>query len=130
MRGAAESPEQQVIELVQSGEGLLAEERQAIFSGLYTHLPKIAVRKQALLSELDAAIPIARGTPLVRNALDKLIRDSRRNERLLRAARAGLASARRRLEAIDATRRGDVAYDADGSRIVSRDDATGKSSRA
>ncbi|GMG83634.1 hypothetical protein LNKW23_28470 [Paralimibaculum aggregatum] len=127
---SGDSPEDRLQALIAEGGRLLGEERQAIFAGRLEGLADIAAGKLALLAELDAAIAGAPDDPALRAALDRLVREGRRNERVLQAARAGIAAARRRLAAIEATRRGDVAYEHDGSRIVSRDDAAGKSSRA
>ena len=124
------APEDRLLALIRDGEALLGRERRAVLGGAFGTIAEIATGKQALLAEIDGAIGTVRGTPALRSALARLIRASRRNERILRAAKAGIAAARRRIAAIEATRRGDVAYQADGSRIVSRAVAEGKSSRA
>lgn len=124
------TPEDRVIAKAGDGRRLLSEERVAVLGGDFTRIGEFAARKQGLLGELEGLIPTARGTRAVRQALSGLIAEGKRNERILMAARRGLSAARRRIEAIAATRRGDVAYAADGSRIVSRSDAAGKSRQA
>lgn len=127
---ASGAPEAEIIALTSAGRRLLAEERRALLGGAFERIAEFATAKQDLLGDLEAAIPRARGTRAVRRALSGLIADGKRNERILTAARQGLAAARRRIEAIEATRRGDVAYAPDGSRIISRSDAAGKSRQA
>jgi hypothetical protein len=123
-------PEDILLAEVARGRALLDRERALILAGRFDEIGLIAEEKLALLASLEVVMPRSSGTPPVREALDALISDSRHNERLIDAARRGLKSARRRIAAIVATRRGDVAYASDGSRIVSKADAAGKSSRA
>ncbi|MEM9147088.1 MAG: hypothetical protein AAGC57_12905 [Pseudomonadota bacterium] len=127
---SARTPEARVIALSVDGQDLLAEERAAVLGGAFDQIGEFGNRKQVLLGNLEALIPTARGTTAVRRALGALIEDGKRNERILQAARQGLSAARRRIVAIEATRRGDVAYAADGTRIISRSDATGKTRKA
>jgi hypothetical protein len=122
--------EEELLDLIADGRRLLGRERTACLEGRLDELGRLGAEKQGLLERLEAAIPGAPGTPAVRRALAGLIEAGRHNERVLAGARAGVAAARRRLEAIAAARRGDVAYAEDGSRIVSRDDAAGRTSRA
>jgi len=119
-----------LLSLVEEGHDLLARERADLLAGRFDALGEIAQRKSGLLDALEQAIAGAHGTPAARRALDSLIQESRRNEGLLGAALTGIRSARRSISAILATRHGDVAYAPDGSRITSRADAAGKSSRA
>ncbi|MGF1500256.1 MAG: hypothetical protein ACFBSD_00430 [Paracoccaceae bacterium] len=116
--------------LVARGHSILAEERQTVASGRFADVSKIESRKTALLDALEDAIRKSPATVDHRAALEGLIADSRRNERILRAAQEGLRRARTRIAAILATRKGDVAYAEDGSRITSRADAEGRSKSA
>jgi len=126
----AHAAEDRLLALLADGQTLLERERTELLAGRFDGLEGIAGAKAELLDRLERLIPQSRGTGPVRDALDGLIRESRRNERLIGAALSGVRSARRSISAILATRRGDVAYAADGSRITSRDDAVQKSSRA
>ncbi|MGF1445899.1 MAG: hypothetical protein ACFBRM_06815 [Pikeienuella sp.] len=116
--------------LIAEGAALLAKERAQLLTGRFDGLARLAKAKQALLEQLEQAIPATPGSPTLKRALQSLVAQSRRNERLLAAARAGVAAARRRIKEIAAARTGDVAYRADGSRVVSREDAAGPSTRA
>jgi len=122
--------EARLLDLVSEGHDLLSREREILFDGRFEGLEPIGAEKARLLEQLEDAIPRVRGTRALRTALDGLIADSRRNERLIGAALGGMRTARRSIEAIVATRMGDVAYAADGTRITSRADAVRKSSRA
>ncbi len=129
MSGAAE-PETAFVALAEAGRRILGDERRALLGGGFGRLAEFTEAKTQYLERLESAIGRVRGTPPVRRALARLIAESRRNERILAAARAGIARAKRRIAAIEATRRGDVAYAADGSRIVSRQDAGGRTRQA
>ena len=122
--------EDALLDLVTEGHALLARERDALLAGEFDGLDAIASEKARLLDAIERAIPRTRGTRRARRALEALITDSRRNERLIGAALNGMRAARRSIAAIVATRNGDVAYAPDGSRITSRADAIRKSSRA
>ncbi len=124
------SPADHLLSLVAQGHDLMARERSLLLRGEFDGLARLSADKHGLLDSLEAAMGRVRGTEPVRTALVALIADSRRNERIILAARHGITGARRRIEAIIATGRGAVAYDRDGSAITSRDDATQKSSRA
>jgi len=124
------SPADHLLSLVAQGHDLMARERSLLLRGEFDGLARLSADKHELLDSLEAAMARVRGTEPVRTALVALIADSRRNERIILAARHGITAARRRIEAIIATSRGAVAYDRDGSAITSRDDATQKSSRA
>lgn len=124
------SPADHLLSLVAQGHDLMARERSLLLRGEFDGLARLSADKHGLLDSLEAAMARVRGTEPVRTALVALIADSRRNERIILAARHGITGARRRIEAIIATGRGAVAYDRDGSAITSRDDATQKSSRA
>ncbi len=119
-----------LLALAEAGRRMLGEERRAVLGGAFARLGEFAEAKARYIERLEAETRGAAGTPAVRRALDRLLAESRRNERILAAARAGIARARRRIAAIEATRRGDVAYASDGSRIVSRQDAGGQTRRA
>jgi len=119
-----------VARLLEDGERLMEEERRALLSGLFDRLGAIGADKARLLAELETAVPATPETPELRRALERLVEASRRNERVITAARAGLLRARRRISAIEAARRGDVAYARDGSRIVSRQDGQTRQVRA
>lgn len=116
--------------LLEHGRGLLRRERSALRAGRLRELAEIADEKAAFVATLEAEIAGLTATPPIRAAFEALIADARENERLLRAAREGVGAARRHLEALDAVRRGVVAYDRDGSAILSRGDAVRRSSRA
>lgn len=124
------NPPDRLIALVSQGHDLMARERSLLLRGEFEHVAHLSSEKNGLLQALEAAMTRAQGTDSVREALAALIADSRRNERIILAARQGVAIARRRIEAIIATGRGAVAYNRDGTAITSRDDATQKSSRA
>lgn len=124
------NPPDRLIALVSQGHDLMARERSLLLRGEFEHVAHLSAEKHGLLQALEAAMTRAQGTDSVRKALAALIADSRRNERIILAARQGVAIARRRIEAIIATGRGAVAYNRDGTAITSRDDATQKSSRA
>jgi hypothetical protein len=119
-----------LLALVTKGHDLMARERMLLMRGEFEGAARLSNDKLDLLGALEAAMRRVRGTDSVRRALAALIADSRRNERILAAARQGIAAARRRIDAVIATGRGAVAYDRDGSTITSRDDATQKSKRA
>jgi len=116
--------------LIEDGHRLLAEERAILTAGRFDAISRITQAKQALLAELEPEVEHCRPTAALRLALERLIEESRRNERLIEAARAGLAAARRRIEAIVATRLGAVAYDKDGSVITSTADRQRDANRA
>lgn len=124
------TPEDALRHLIAEAEAMLAAERRDCLAGGLARLAEIAAAKQALIDRLEDAIGRAQGTPELRRALSRLVAASRQNEAILLAARAGIVAARRRIATIEATRRGDVAYAADGTRIVSRDDAGGKTRHA
>jgi len=122
--------EARFLALVGQGHALLERERALLLEGRFERLETVAEEKSALLDGLEGAMRRVRGTRALRTALDALIEDGRRNERLIGAALGGVRTARRSIQAIVATRLGDVAYAADGSRITSRADAVRNSSRA
>lgn len=124
------NPADHLLSLIEQGHDLMARERSLLLRGELDGLARLSADKHGLLVSLEAAMARVHGTGPVRTALAALIADSRRNERIILAARQGIAAARRRIEAIIATSRGAVAYDRDGSAITSRDDATQKSSSA
>lgn len=132
------TPSGKMLETIALGHALLAQERELIGRGEYTALDGLAEEKQAMVRTLDELIrrlaaegPRDAGSRAdLRAALSALIEDGRRNERLIRAARQGVAGARRRVETILATQRGRVAYDREGAPISSREDAVSESSRA
>ena len=124
------NPADHLLSLVEQGHDLMARERSLLLRGEFEGVARLSADKYGLLTSIEAAMARVRGTGPVRAALAALIADSRRNEGIILAARQGIATARRRIEAIIATGRGAVAYDRDGSAITSRDDATQKSSSA
>jgi hypothetical protein len=121
---------EQLLALTARGHDLMARERSLLLRGDLEGVARLSGDKHGLLAALEDAMAQVHNSESVRAALTALITDSRRNERLILAARQGVSAARRRIEAIVATGRGAVAYDRDGSAITSRDDATQKSSRA
>ena len=102
---------------VETAMTILREERQALMRGAYDRIGSITDRKTEILTLLEPAIRTVPKTQEAVSALAKLIADSRRNELILRAAREGLAQARRRIAAIARAKRGVVAYQEDGSMI-------------
>lgn len=122
--------EARLLSAVAAGNELIERERGMLARGEFAEVARLSAGKQALLAELESAIRHVRGTGELRDALEHLISASRRNERMILAARQGVAQARRRIDAIVATMRGAVAYDRDGAQITSRDDGAKKSSRA
>jgi len=117
-------------EIIARGHALLGEERAALASGRFDRIEELTARKLALLDALEPAIGAGQGTRELRRRLEALIVESRRNEQLIGAARSGLSAARRRIEAIVATRRGAVAYAPDGSLITSKADNERRTNRA
>ncbi|MFQ5567804.1 MAG: hypothetical protein ACE5EU_15740 [Paracoccaceae bacterium] len=124
------TPADHLLALVDKGHDLMARERSLLLSGEFAGLARLSAEKHGLLVSLEEAMGRVRGTRQVRAAIAALIDDSRRNERIILAARQGIGAARRRIETIIATGRGAVAYDRDGAAITSRDDAAQKNSRA
>jgi hypothetical protein len=131
------TPADHLLSLIEQGHDLMARERSLLLNGEFEGLARLSADKHGLLASLEAAMARVHGTEPVRTALAALIADSHRNERIIlaarqgiAAARQGIAAARRRIETIIATGRGAVAYDRDGSAITSRDDAALKSSSA
>jgi hypothetical protein len=124
------TPSDHLLSLLAEGHDLMARERSLLLRGEFGGLEPLSNDKHRLLVSIEAEMTRVHGTEPVRAALAALIADSRRNERIISAARHGVAAARRRIETIIATGRGAVAYDRDGSAITSRDDATQKSSSA
>ena len=106
--------------LIEEAAGLLEEESRCLLTGAYAALAAITERKLALLARLEQALPAARGDRHCAAALARLVDLSRRTERLLEAAREGLAQARRRLTALAEHRDGLIAYSEDGTRIACR----------
>lgn len=124
------SADDRLLRLVGDGHELMARERSALAGGDFRGLAALAAEKSVLLGALEVAMGRVRGTAQIRTAISDLIADSRRNERIILAARQGLAAARRSVESIIAASRGAVAYDRDGSTITSWDDALRRNSRA
>lgn len=119
-----------LIDLVAAGHRLLAAERVLFLRGDYDGVARVAVDKTDLIARLETTMRGLRGSSELHRALGALIADSRRNERIILAARAGVTQARRKIASIVATEKGAVAYDRDGSRITSAADAYGKTKRA
>ena len=122
--------EAELLELIGQGQMLLEREHALLLTGDVAAVADLAEQKRAFVGALDAAAAQGRATPVLRDALARLIEQSRHNEQLLLAARRGVAAARRQIAAIRATGRGAVAYARDGSPIASRDDPARKSCRA
>lgn len=128
----------QMLETISAAHALLDRERELLSRGDYAGMAGLAGEKQVMLRTLEDLIRQASGERTndggsraeLRAALSALIDDSRRNERLIQAARQGVAGARRRIETILATRHGAVAYDRHGAPISSREDTVSESSRA
>lgn len=106
--------------LIEEAVALLEEESRCLLTGAYAALPRLAGQKTALLARLEQVLPAARGDRDCAAALARLVELSRRTERLLEAAREGLAQARRRLTALAEHRDGLIAYAEDGTRIACR----------
>lgn len=121
---------QDLLDLVAVGHKLLAQERVLFMRAQYAAAAELALEKQTLLDRIEQTMRGLRATPALTAALKALIEDSRHNERVIQAARAGVAIARRKIAAIIATQRGAVAYDREGRRINSTADAMGKTRRA
>lgn len=119
-----------VLLLLEEGHALLERERKVILSGRFDEISAIADEKQAYLEALDGMLVNSAPTSELRGALAALADAGRRNERLIAGALMGFRGARRKIEAIMATRRGAVAYAADGSPISSWADALRESRRA
>lgn len=116
--------------LIADGRALLDRERKLLLGGDYHAAESLAAEKRAYLARLESSAPALARSGMLREGLNLLAGDARRNERLLAAVRDGLAAARRRIAALDATRSGAVAYARDGSRITSRADACGRTKSA
>lgn len=124
------TPDERFLALIGQGHDLMDRERACLTGGHLGALGRLAEEKSALLAALEPAMARVRGTAPVRNAVAGLVAASRRNERLILAARQGLAAARRQIDSIIAASRGAVAYDRDGASITSRDDAAQRNCRA
>lgn len=116
------NPAAPLLDHVDTAMEILREERLALMRGAYEGIAAIAERKAAILERLESSVGTVPGTGEAVGALRRLIADSRRNERILAAAREGLAQARRRIATIARTSRGVVAYQEDGSMIACRPD--------
>lgn len=117
-------------QLIADGRALLEQERERLLAGQIGAVVALAADKQRLAVLLEEGLPRAVPTPALRRALEGLVAQARENERLLAAARRGVADAERHLRAILATARGAVAYDRDGSAILGPDGSGRKGSRA
>ena len=117
-------------DLVAEGRRLLATERDACRRGAFEELAPLAEAKEAFVARFASAAHDGAGRPPDPAALETLLEEARRNEKLIEAARAGVEAARRRIVSLADLRAGAVAYWHDGSRVVSREDAAGKISRA
>lgn len=109
-------------EAVDIGMEILSEERDALLTGRYGQLSDITQKKTDLLGRLEDAVRSAPRTRAVQRLVSRLIEASRYNEALLKAAREGLAIAKRRIAGIRKAGRGAVAYAEDGSTISSSGD--------
>lgn len=97
---------------------LLEEERAALLSAEFTHLPALAERKAQVAEGLASTPPGKAAAKAIRAGLD-------RNQMLLAAARSGLGAARRRIEQGRETQSGFDTYGPDGQvSRVSRDGGT------
>lgn len=108
--------------VVEEGLGVLNAEREALLQGRYDRLPEITTEKSKLLGRLETAMRAAPRSGPMQRLVVGLIDASRYNEALLKAAREGLAIAKRRIAAIRKAGRGAVAYAEDGSTITSAGD--------
>ena len=132
------SATERMLRTIADGHALLARERELMRAGDYAGMAGLSGEKQVMLRTLEELIRRIGAerrhhedkVPELRAALAALVEDSHRNERLIEAARQGVAAARRRIGTILATRRGAVAYDRDGAPISSREDGVSESSRA
>lgn len=120
---AATDGTEAILAAVDAGLIILSEERQAFLEGRYEKIADLTERKLAIIAELDTAIPLTPRTDIVVEAIGALIEQSRSNEQIIQAARQGLSYARRRINSIRATERGDVAYAEDGTKIRSREES-------
>ncbi len=116
--------------LIAHGRTLLARERAYLLAGQISEVVALADEKQAYVARLERELVGVPGTPSMRSALARLVTQARENERLLAAARQGVRLARRHLQAMAATAQGALAYDRDGSAIVSQEQSRRRSSRA
>ena len=119
-----------LLDAVTEARAVLAAERRVFLEGDYPRLGRITTAKARLLSAMEAGIARVRPDPGVREALEQLIADSRRNEQIIAAALQGLRSARRRIAAMAEARGGALAYAPDGSRIASAADRSAHSRSA
>jgi hypothetical protein len=114
--------------LAAEGEALLAREAALCREGRIGEAAALAEEKARLVDRLAAET--GPPGPAERRVLERLVAAARANERLLDAARRGVATARRRLAEAGALRAGAVAYRADGGVILSREDAARRTRRA
>jgi hypothetical protein len=130
MSEAGGDPVGSIDDLVAEGRRLLAAEREACRRGAFEELATLAEAKEAFVARFASAAHDGAGPAPDRGAVEALLAEARRNETLIGAARAGVEAARRRIASLADLRAGAVAYWRDGSRVVSREDAAGKISRA
>lgn len=88
---------------------LLSIEREALLDGSYDRLMDIGLRKEVLFAQIGAA-------DLSAGHLRRIGLGAQRNQRLLDAARGGMAAAAERLDALRTTRAGFQAYGREGQR--------------
>ncbi|MEM6488955.1 MAG: hypothetical protein AAF677_11930 [Pseudomonadota bacterium] len=127
-------PTAELMAVVAEGVALVDEERVLCRRGALARIEGLAAAKTAYLTRLEAAmtaaLPGAARDPAVRRALARLGKAAAANERLILAAREGVRRARRCHQDWEALRTGAVAYAADGTAILSREDAAGKTKTA
>lgn len=123
--------------LVAEGLSILERERALCRAGQLDAAVSLAPEKEGFVARLAGVAPAALGQDAsagdrraLRAALERLVARARENERLIQAAREGVRAAARRLARLDAAQQGAVAYRADGTTILSREDAAGRSKRA
>ncbi|MEM1344187.1 MAG: hypothetical protein AAGI34_06350 [Pseudomonadota bacterium] len=124
------SAQDDLLSLIEEGHALLGRERADLLAARLDRAATATAEKERFLEALEPAVRRCPSTETAQAALAGLITESRRNERLLQAALTGVRRARRRIAQILATRRGEVAYAADGSRIACPPDTAARNRRA
>ncbi|MEO0819222.1 MAG: hypothetical protein AAF074_02250 [Pseudomonadota bacterium] len=127
---AAEMDPQTFLDLLAQGRELLKRERRFCERAALAELTALAPEKAALVARIEEGAATVPGSKRLSDALEALIAEARKNERLLIAVRNGVLNAKRHLERLREARRGAVAYREDGGTVISREDAAGASKRA
>lgn len=112
----------------ESLEDLLSREREAITSGRFDVLERLASEKERLVNRIAAGNRPTRNAPEA--TLERLKAMAERNQGLLDAMRAGLRSAQVKLDQLGRAPSALQTYDASGRKILMRDQIQGRDRRS